>query len=813
MKRIGIKTAFYFALLFTSKFCLSQNAIQGHAIAPRGEPLEGASVLLFMLHDSSYSKGLVTDKAGDFEFRNVQPGEYYVACSYTGYLDTYSPNFHVTNNSRILLSPLRFQQNNTDMSAVTVSAKKPLLEQKIDRTVINVATSLTNAGSTVLEILMRSPGISVNHQNNTISMNGKDGVFIMLNGKLSRMSMSAMVQLLAGMNSSNVERIELITSPPANFDAEGNAGFINIVLKKNENYGTNGSLSVTAGYLPIGGLTNAASINLNHRSGRWNLYGDYTFNRVEPHTGLNLERNVINGNNIIKNVMNSDRDDFRRNHIGRIGVDVDLSKRTVIGALFSGLSNMYGMDALNESNIYMNNRLDTVMLIDQFERHPLDNYSANFNILHQYKEGRRVSFNADYVHYRDANRLTYQYNFFDEEKMYLYSNKMKSRKETPINFYVATLDFVSKVKNNIELESGVKATLSDFVNDVIVENEEQGAWTVDKNFSSIHNLDENILAAYSSLNVNIDKKTKSKLGLRYEFTSSNLGSETTKNIVARKYGNWFPSVFISRIINENNSYNLSYTRRITRPTFNDMAPFVYFFDPNTFFSGNPALQPAISNSFKTDYIFKRLIFSFSYTYEKNTITNFVPEVDVNTNKQTFAAANQKNKNIYSVILSLPVNVSGIWTMQNNVTGEWQKLNAVYNGSPLAITQGNLQINSTQSFTLPKNYSIELNGNFQSGGVFGLYKLDPMLSLNFGIQKKISPKSGTISFNVTDFSGGPHLVLSAYAPKENIDTKVDIRFVATTFKLTYSRSFGNNTLKENRKRNTGSEEEKQRVKVN
>jgi outer membrane receptor protein involved in Fe transport len=363
------------------------------------------------------------------------------------------------------------------------------------------------------------------------------------------------------------------------------------------------------------------------------------------------------------------------------------------------------------------------------------------------------------------------------------------------------------------MESGIKATISDFINDVVVENDEQGNWVVDDQFSSKHFLDESILAAYTSLNINLDKKTKAKAGLRYEYTNSNLGSETVKNIVDRKYGNWFPSVFVSRTINDNSSYNLSYTRRITRPTFNDMAPFVYFFDANTFFSGNPALQPAISNAVKADYIFKRLIFSLSYTREKNTITNFVPDVDANTNKQTFFAANQPNRNIYAAMLSLPFTISGWWSMQNNVTGEWQKLNAVYKGAAITIKQASFQINSTQTFTLPKHYSLELNGSYQAGGLFGLYKLDPMLSLNFGVQKKISPTAGTLSFNVTNFTGPPHMILTAYAPEENIDTKVDIRWAATTFKVTYTKSFGNTTLKGNRQRKTASEEEKERVQVN
>jgi outer membrane receptor for monomeric catechols len=127
---------------------------------------------------------------------------------------------------------------------------------------------------------MRSPGITVNQQNNTLSMNGKDGVFVMLNGKINRMPVEAMVQLLAGMSAANIERIELITTPPANFDAEGNAGFINIILKQNTQYGTNGSFSATAGYGIGGGPVIGSSINLNHRKAKFNYYGDYSFSRT-----------------------------------------------------------------------------------------------------------------------------------------------------------------------------------------------------------------------------------------------------------------------------------------------------------------------------------------------------------------------------------------------------------------------------------------------------------------------------------------------------------------------------------------------------
>ncbi len=217
--------------------------------------------------------------------------------------------------------------------------------------VINVANSITNAGSTALDVLMRSPGIIVNQQNSTISMNGKEGVFVMLNGKINRMPVTALVQMLAGMSSSNIERIELITTPPANLDAEGKAGFINIVLKKNTEYGTNGSLSLTAGYGIGGGPVQGGSINVNHRKQRWNVYGDYSFGRTTPNTSIHANRKII-GNDVIENFMTSRRDDFRRNHSGRIGMDYELNKKTVLGVLLSGFSNMYGMKGLNTTSIF-----------------------------------------------------------------------------------------------------------------------------------------------------------------------------------------------------------------------------------------------------------------------------------------------------------------------------------------------------------------------------------------------------------------------------------------------------------------------------
>src|SRR5688572_4420299 len=226
----------------------AQSTLHGSVVDSIGKPLAGASVLLQHSNDSLLVKGSLTEKDGRYSFENISPGNYLLVSSYEGFKDAYSAAIQVNGSGSIVVPPLKIMEKVVSLSDVTVISKRPMFEQKLDRMVINVANSITNTGSTALEVLMRSPGVTVNQQNSTLSMNGKEGVVLILNGKIQRMPAEAMVQLLAGMSAANIEKIELITTPPANFDAEGNAGFINIVVKKNVQFGTNGSFSVTGGY-------------------------------------------------------------------------------------------------------------------------------------------------------------------------------------------------------------------------------------------------------------------------------------------------------------------------------------------------------------------------------------------------------------------------------------------------------------------------------------------------------------------------------------------------------------------------------------
>lgn len=793
-----------------ARYSYGQTKISGIVLNAQNQPLGDASVLLLHSKDSSLVKGTVTSKKGEYVFSKIPKGTYLIASSFVQYAQGYTDSITITGEQQEIIVPtLTLLENESVLGKVTVEKKKPLVEVLIDRLVINVAGSITAAGGTALEVLERSPGVIVDRQNNSVAVNGKNGVVIMINGKISRVPIASVIQMLEGMNSDNIEKIEIITTPPANFDAEGNAGYINIVLKNTNQYGTNGSYSATLGYNKK--MQTAASLNFNHRKEKLNLYGGYSFSRRGNFTPLfSFYHKTIYQGKANEIYTDSHRDAWRTVHDGRFGIDYELTKKTVIGFLATYDDNRWTMNARNESHLFTNQLPDTTILITNDEVNRWLNYGANINLQHNYSATEKLTVNGDYVYYKDNNPNHYLNSYFDGDQNFIYDQNTKSAKLTPITFWVVSADYSKKISKKILWETGVKTTISKFTNKVSVDRKLQNTWERDKELSNSDELKENIIAAYTSFSMVVSEKTNIKLGLRYEYTNSNLGSTDVKNIVDRHYGNLFPSFFISHTLNENNSLNFSYSRRITRPTFNDMAPFVIFFDPYTFFSGNPALKPTISHALKTDYVFKKIVVSLFYTYEKDPITNFTPRVDSATNKQTSVSENQKSNQTGGISLSLPVKVSSWWNMQNNITGTWQKLKGIYDGANLVLQYKNVSINSTQSFKLPKDISIELSGFYNSPTLFGIYKTKAFGWVNLGVQKKLGNKAGTLRFTIDNLTGPQKFVLSSNFPEHNLVSKVTLLIETTTYRLTYTRNFGNEKIKGKRERATGSEDEKGRV---
>lgn len=798
-----------FLVLIVYSHSIAQSIVRGKVINSKREPAAQASAMLLQSKDSLLVKAGLCDNSGRYMFEDVKEGSYLISISSIGHTQYYSSAFSTGSKpSDLSIDSIVLAEEDKKLAAVTVVGRKPLLEQRVDRLIINVASGVTTAGNTILEVLERSPGVIVNRQDNTISMNGKDGVNIMINGKLSYMPVSAIVQMLSGMSSNNVETIELITTPPANFDAEGNAGYINIVLKRNDNYGTNGAASLTLGY--GSGWVTGATVNLNHRNENINIYSDISFSRVKkPFEGV-AHSLISNAGTTRETITNLDRIDTTPNINARVGMDIDLSKRTIFGVLLSGYDNRYSQAEHGVNQYLVNGQLDTIARQNNSEVNHWYSYGGNLNLQHLFNADTKLTLNLDYIHYGNNQPFNYQTNYYNNKDQFVYSKSFRTGKETPINFYVGAVDFSKKLSKSISMDAGLKQTFSDFLNENSFEKLQETTWVFVDSLSSCFKLKEDYSAAYVSFNLTVDAKTEAKAGMRYEYTNSRLSDGSPKLVVDRHYGNFFPSIFIKRTMTENLALDLAFSRRITRPTFNDLAPFTYYASDYTFLSGNPALQPAISTSVKTGVSFKSYMLNVTYTNEKNSIAPFQPHIDSILNKSILYAENLINQKTLSAVISIPVTAAKWWIMQYNITGAWQQSNANYEGNLISLEQVSLSFNASQRFILPKEYSIVLSGFYQSPSLAGIYEFKSLGSLDIGVMKKLPKKHGSLTLNGVNILNTNRFRASTNIPEYNMVGGINLRFAVPTIKLTYTRNFGKDQVKQKRERSIGAEEEKGRV---
>ena len=792
--------------LFQTTDISGQNSIRGLV---RGETSEVsyANVILFQARDSAFVKGGISEENGSFTFDNIADGSYYITASMMGFVNVSTKVFALSGGREHKVPDIVLAEQ-VVLDEVVVKADKPMFQQKVDRMVINVESSILSSGSTALEVLERSPGVTVNRQSNSIALVGKSGVNVMINGKISYLPQEAVVQLLEGMSSDNIETIELITTPPANLDAEGNAGYINIVMKKRTDVGLNGSYSLSFG---VGnGTTTNDNINFNYRKDKINIFGNYSFQRRAQEQVWLFDRSLTEGEDIHYVSTVTARDPVQRNHNARLGFDYQISEKTIAGIILSGYDNRWSMDALTDSYESLNGDPILFTDINLYEVNQWKNFGINLNVKHNFKKDGYFSIDYDYLHYDNENPTDYTNDYYDAEGNFLYQELIKSSKVTPIKISVVAGDYSNQMNEKAKLELGVKGAFTTFENDVAVEYFDGEDFVEDPSLTSKSNLDERILAAYTSLDYKFSDKFSSKIGLRYEHTVSKLDSDTEGTLVDRSYGEFFPTLYFTYTVNDSLNMNFSYSRRISRPSFSQMAPFVIFIDPNTFFSGNPAVQPAISNALQFATNYRSVIVSVQYTEEKGTIARGELIYDNENDRLIVISENLDHVNTFSATLGLPVKITDWWKTQNTFIYLYTSIEDSNEQRSFSNSQSSFRINSTQSFRITDDLTSEVNLFYQSKSIYGSRMVKERLNVNLGIQKKFSEKWGTLRFNINDIFDSNEFNSSTTLPDQNLFVSASLDFSNRTFLLTYSRTFGNKKAKSLRNRREGAEEERQRI---
>lgn len=736
-KKIFFLGLFY---LLSTPNIYAQSQLKGIVLDDTQMPIPYADILLKDPSGNWTSDRATSNESGEFKLITEESGTYKISIISVGFEQFDSNTFNIIRNQNVTLGKLILKVASFQLQDVDVTAKKIPYKREIDRTVIDLEDDATTSGSTLLDILERTPGVIVDRQNQSIAMLGKSGVRVMINGKMNYMPSEALLEFLNGMNAENAKAIELITTPPAKYDAEGNAGYINIELKKKMGEGYNANLNSYVGYGDQKTNKNFG-VNYNLMKKKSTLLVNYTLSQNNLPWNGKVNRRVESGDQLIENQILGFRQNDRVIQNGRVAYDYRLNSKFNLGANVSGYTNVY--DGEEYKTVGFLNRASGPDIYDLYESNNWRNFQSSFFIEFNPNEISKLSFNVDFLNF--TNNQTPQYDIELNENSSPESLSINSDKNTPFNIMAYGLEYETTLESELNFSTGLKWVANDFRNT----NEIKRNQIIDPIFSNDSKLDENIAAAFIQVKHKINDKIGFQAGLRYEHTKTIVqGVEGKEVFVDRNYGNFFPTLFLSYKINDFNNINLAASQRINRPALNNLSPFIYFLDINQVFQGNVALQPSFTDNLQFDYRFKAFNLSIQYSTVKKVISRFQPYIDPESSLITLTPKNIDLQKTLSAIFSYSFNPVPAWnlrlftTLINTYLVDKRELQEDY-----SVRNKSIRLNLNNNITLGNGYSFQLWGYFNSKEVSGVNISLPNGALNIGIQKIY--KNFTFTLNGTN----------------------------------------------------------------
>lgn len=797
-----MKTFILIMTLLSTTLVVGQN-IKGTVLSSDGTPILYAAVTLNSVLDGSLIKATISGEDGKFELKGIVPSEYEFKVSSIGYSDEDRKlNYE---GGTLDLGQIMLTEATENLKEVTVVAEKPMVQVLADKTVFNVQNTINATGTSAFELLRKAPGVTVDNNGGFI-VEGKTGVQIFIDGKLSILQGEDLTNFLESLQATDIEAVEIITQPSSKYDAAGNAGIINIKLKKDKSLGTNGTYNTgaTSGEF----IRYNSSINFNNRGKKGNLYGTYS-NRFGKTTGfLNLLRTQSNTQFDARTTSIYDRNS---NNI-KLGYDYYLNSKHTIGTVFNGNFN----NGFSINNTRTPIRPFDVVQVDSIlvALNQVDNtsYNINANINYKYADtlGHSLNVDLDYGGY-NSDRNAFQPNtFFDPSESVVFRETITFQ-ETPIDIEIATakVDYEQNfLKGNLGL--GFKLSYVDTDNTFNFFNENNGQNILDDTQSNQFRYTENINAAYFNYNRKWGKWNL-QFGLRVENTVSDGNLESTQenenNRVERNFTDFFPSAGLTYQLNRKNQFALNYSRRIQRPNYQSLNPFQFRLNELSFSEGNPFLQPQYTDNIKLSHTFNyRLTTSVSYS----RITDFFARVTLEESESVsnLTTLNVANQEVFNLGVSYPKKLFSWWDVYVSLNAFISDYRAT---SPefLPVRQETLNFYGQNTFSLPNNWRLEVSGWYNSPSIWGgTYQTDALGSLNAAVQKKFMDGRFTARLSVNDILfTSPWSGITQFG-ELFIDGSggSDSRRVA--FGLTYD--FGRNEIKKSRKRKTGLEDENDRI---
>lgn len=791
---------------------LKAQQVSGSVQDDQGKPLPGVSVALKNNKDSSVVKLSISTKPGQYEFSDLSPGHYFVSLSHVGYSEQNSANFELTTSGPVQLPVIKLVRVTKQLRQTVVTAQKPLVEVRMDRIILNVEGNINEVGSDALELLRKSPGITMDNNNN-LSLNGKAGVQVYVDGRPTYISGVTLADYLKTLQSSSIASIEIIANPSAKYDAAGSAGIVNIRLKKNSAFGNNAGIS--AGYNVATYSKYNANVNFNHRDAHFNIYGDYSYSHGTYEQYATMYRTeldtLFHQHGTYLNTPSTST--------YKAGVDWFLDKKSTLGLMVSGSSRLETIQAISTTSIvYVPTNVTNRLL--EANNHTVnsdDNVNTDLNYRYADSGGRELNIDADYSLFHLRGNQYQPNDYFDSTgKTFLYSDDYNIISPTDIHIYSLKADYEENFLKG-RLGFGVKSSYVRTGNDFQEYDLYPGIRELDSLSSDNFDFSENINAAYINYNRTITGWAFQG-GLRAENTNDKGTSTGWQQVQAdyspydssftRHYTDLFPSASVTYNKNPNKQWTLTYSRRIDRPVYQNLNPFEFKLDDYTFSQGNTLLLPQYTNSIGLSFMYKyRLTVALNYSHIKNLNTTLVDTTD--GSREIVRNENLASQDVGSLTISYPFQYR--WYSVFFSANTYYSVNKA-NFGPGRIVDLNVfhtTIFSQHSFTLGRGWTGVLSEYFSSPDIWqATLRSSTIWSLDAGLQKTVFGGKGSFKVSVTDiFKGLNYTATSDFAGQYIRDAGgSDSRML----KLYFTYKFGNQRLKAARRHGNAAEEETKRV---
>lgn len=811
MIKIRVILSTFILLLASNIIAQTSFNVSGSVLDENKTGVDLALISVYNTMDSSLVKTEFTDHDGSFLISAIAAGNYIIRIKYTGFLE-YSKEIKVSESYELEAFTLIADEN--FLKQVTVDGTVPFVVREIDRIVITPDALIASAGSNALEILEQAPGVTVD-QNGQIVLKGRTGVAVYINDKPSYLSGSELENYLRSLPAGSIKDIEIIENPPARYEAAGNAGIININIKRSAFKGLYGNGSVSYRRSRYNGSNNSLNLNYNRKkisfstnlnAGFWESFQDLNINRYYLNE-MGAEQSVFN-----QNSFNNTSGFYLQ---GRVGMDIYLTERTTLGISYKRSQSPGQADIDNTSLISeaSGNLLQRVVA-DNLSETTFGNDLVSLYFTQVLDTlGSEISLDVDYVQYRSANNQVFQNYQYDSNESLTYSDQINGEIPSEISIYAAKTDYSKPFKDGSTFSTGLKSAFTQTDNEAIYSSTIDGITTPDYNLSNRFLYDEWINAAYLNYQRSIGK-VQLQFGLRGEATrleGNQLGNvETSDTSFTRTYASLFPTFYVARSLDSagNHALNFSYGRRIERPYFQDLNPFISPLDKFTYYTGNPNLLPTFSHNLSLTYSYKNMI-STEVSYAM-IVDGINETLEIQDEIYYSRPGNISSSQFLTLSVNATIPVTSWYTINTYAQASLVRFESQLYTEQLNSSGVNVYASLTNSFKLKKGWKISVSGRYLGDQVYSQLLIKSYASMNCGIQKSLFKEKGSIRLNANDLfysRKGDGVINNLNQTNADWNSKYDSR----SFSIAFTMRFGKSNSNKKKYNGSGSDTEQNRVK--